>query len=320
MLNRLLSLGYAGVFATSLLAAPAAAQDDDEWGADVDADVDVDGDADLDTEGDGMDASADVSAEGDMSVDVDVPEEDGVAGLVLGAGQIGLLGEIAVNFSTENVGKPLSIAPDIWYGVSNELTVGLVHSNTGLYEYWGGLGNSLCVVGEDNGCTDLYNRGGLRALYQFQRGDLQLAADGGLYWESISPFALQLRAGLHGRYTSGKFGVEFTPAVHLGITERDSSFDSILVPVTVGFQATPQLLVGLQSGINVLDIANAGDSWNLPLGIGAMYHVDQRLSAGASLNFVGLRENTVGELDPGTSVTSGGTEFRTLNLVVGYLL
>ena len=49
---------------------------------------------------------------------------------------------IDVNMSADAVGKPFSIAPDIYYGVSDKLSVGLTH-DTG-----------LCLAGEENGCAD----------------------------------------------------------------------------------------------------------------------------------------------------------------------
>ena len=53
-------------------------------------------------------------------------------GLVLARGQL----ELAINFelemSADKIGKPVSIAPDVAYGVSDDLTVALVHSLYGV--------------------------------------------------------------------------------------------------------------------------------------------------------------------------------------------
>src|SRR5262249_32226978 len=60
------------------------------------------------------------------------------------------------NLSSDATFKPFSVSPDIWYGATDELTVGLVHSSVGGSGFIGGADNSLCLAGKDNGCADLY--------------------------------------------------------------------------------------------------------------------------------------------------------------------
>src|SRR5689334_16309273 len=48
--------------------------------------------------------------------------------LVLGKGKIAIAGStVNINLSADAVGKPFSLAPSVFYGVNEKLTVGLVH-------------------------------------------------------------------------------------------------------------------------------------------------------------------------------------------------
>ncbi len=61
------------------------------------------------------------------------------------------------------VGAPTSLAPDLWYGVLPELTIGLIHSDLSLDRI--GVGASVCVntlrqLSVTNSCFDRYHGGG----------------------------------------------------------------------------------------------------------------------------------------------------------------
>jgi hypothetical protein len=52
---------------------------------------------------------------------------------------------VELNLSKDNAFKPVSISPDVWYGVTNDLTLGLVHSSIGATGVIGGVGDALCI-------------------------------------------------------------------------------------------------------------------------------------------------------------------------------
>jgi len=217
---------------------------------------------------------------------------EGAAGgkppFILPKGKLAVHVALGVNMSKSAVAKPISVSPDIWYGVMPKLEVGLVHSNMGLSGFWFNTGQSLCLGGLERGCFKLYNSLGVLAHFSLMEGNLDLAADGGLIVRSLSdPMMLGLKAGVKGRWMSGKIMVMFAPNIYVGITERDFNKESISVPVTVGFAVSPKLHAGVQTGIaGPLD--GFGDAYIVPVGVGAMFMVNDKLGVGGSFNFPNL--------------------------------
>src|SRR5262245_41487981 len=85
------------------------------------------------------------------------------------------------NLSDSATFKPFAISPDIWYGATDDITVGLVHSSVGSSGFIGGADSSLCLAGTDNGCPDVYRGFGVDVRYNLKTGMLSYAADGGVY-------------------------------------------------------------------------------------------------------------------------------------------
>src|SRR4051794_21644683 len=76
---------------------------------------------------------------------------EGADQLTLPKGRLLLDAYIAANLSSGAVFKPFSISPDLWYGATDDVTVGLVHSGLGSTGFIGGGfglgGQSLCLSG-----------------------------------------------------------------------------------------------------------------------------------------------------------------------------
>lgn len=229
--------------------------------------------------------------------------------LTLGAGKIEIGGEtVTINLSADAVGKPISLAPAIYYGVNDKLTVGVTHDAgstmwsprpafrtitivnpldptmtlTGV----GGAG--ICLTGEDNGCNKVYDNVGLDALFSLAMGKFSVAAHGGLDVFSFDPFTLSLRAGVLGRYEiAPKIAVSFDPRISIGLTERDFNKETIDVPAWLWFMASPKLAAYVSSGIaGPLD--GFGDAFSIPLGVGANFNVNEKLSAGLDFQFLNI--------------------------------
>ena len=68
-----------------------------------------------------------------------------------------------INLSKDRAGKPVSLAPDIYYSVSDALQIGLLHT---LPMGWQTLpGTGLCLSGKDSGCPHVYNNIGFDLMY-----------------------------------------------------------------------------------------------------------------------------------------------------------
>jgi hypothetical protein len=256
-------------------------------------------------------------SEGDEGVAAEVTEEQQ---MTLPAGRAFVQVFAEINLSTDQALKPLSIAPDLWYGVNDQLTVGLVHSNRGSTGFFGGTGAGLCLTGSDNGCGKVYNNLGIDARYHFYRsGGITMAADGGLFARSFDPFALALKVGATGRWQSGQLAVDLAPSIFAGLTERDpegevdvevsSNKEIFLLPVTAIYAITPQLGAAVQAGVTV-PFESTGDLWTFGMSIGAQYLVNEQISADLAFSLPLLAGGPDG----------AGADFRAITLGVGYAL
>ena len=70
--------------------------------------------------------------------------------LTLQKGRLVLNAYVGIGLSDGAAFKPISLSPDVWYGVTDDITAGLVHSGVGTTGLLGDVGQSLCLTGKDN--------------------------------------------------------------------------------------------------------------------------------------------------------------------------
>ena len=198
--------------------------------------------------------------------------------------------QLGINLSTDAVAKPISLSPDIWYGVNEKLTLGLIHSAVGSTGIQGIPGTSLCLTGSDNGCGKLYDNVGIDARYTLKSGaKFQLALDAGLFVNSFDPFALSLKAGVAGRYRLGKkAALEFSPNLFFGITARDGSTNGMVtvagnqevltVPVNLIYALDEKIGLMAQLAFSVPPFKDAGDLYTFGFAVGGSYAINKQLS------------------------------------------
>jgi hypothetical protein len=211
----------------------------------------------------------------------------GATDVTLRQGGIGIDGDLVIGLSKDNAGKPIQIVPNLYYGVSDVLTVGLAH-NTGSEIFQavnvpGGRG--LCLSGESDGCRKVYNNVAADVLFSFMRSStMDLAAHGGLDIAAFDPTVLQLRLGVKGKTMAGPLVIVFDPAFYIGLTERDGNKEAINLPVRLGFMATPQLNLGLSAAIGG-QLDGFGDNYSVPLGLGGTFALNSQLDLRAQFAF-----------------------------------
>ena len=197
--------------------------------------------------------------------------------LALPQGGLVLDAFVEANLSKSAAFKPVSLSPDLWYGATDELTLGLVHSSVGATGFLGGVGDSLCLVGKSNGCAHFYQDVGLDARYRLIA---PLVIDAGLFARSFDPFLLAGKLGISGRWRFDKATVEVNPSLFFGFTHRDPlNKDTFFLPVTVSYEVVEKLALSLQTGVQV-QLEQASDNYRVPLSIAARYQFDSHLGAG----------------------------------------
>jgi len=223
--------------------------------------------------------------------------------LTLPAGTIQIHADFFGNLGADAVFKPFGLAPDIHYGVNDKLTVGLVH------------GRSLCLAGEDNGCAKIYDDVGLDVLYGLSHSPkMDLAAHVGVNAYSLDPLTLGLRLGVQLKYQMDKLGIYADPSIGIGVTERDAGNKEIFaLPIWIAYQVNGNLAPFVRTGLGGVSIAAAtdyngaanldvdmagfGDTFTIPLGVGAIYGVSNKLDLGAEFDFPGVAGSDAASTD-----------------------
>jgi hypothetical protein len=241
----------------------------------------------------------------------------GATDVTLHQGGIGIDGDVVIGLSKGNAGKPINIVPNLYYGVSNELTVGLAH-NPGA-EVFQTAGTGLCLSGTSGGCDKVYNNLSLDALFSFMRSStMDLAAHGGLDFLQLSPdVLLSLRVGVKGKTMAGPLVIVFDPSLNIGLTNRDPvNKEYLQIPVRVGFLATPQLNLGLSVAfIALIDPPSGfsvGDLYQVPVGIGGTFAINNMLDVRAQFSLDQLGSASAQLLG------GGRADARTLSIGAAY--
>jgi hypothetical protein len=227
--------------------------------------------------------------------------------LTAARGMLEVSGNVEISFSSERIFEPISIAPDLYFGVTDDLTLGVTHSAASLSLI--GAGNGLCLSGRSRGCPDFYNNINLEARYQLPEfGRMDIVLQGGFLVQDFNPFASMLRLGGFLRWTTGTLSVQSNPWIGIALTERDLYSTLVNIPVHAAFQFSPRLAAILGTGINGT-VEDASDFWLIPLSFGVLYAVTNTLDVGATFGFPGVA---------GSAIAT--TDARALNLFVNYRL
>jgi len=202
------------------------------------------------------------------------------------AGTVTINGAIDLNLSKNAVLKPIYVTPDIYYGINDQLTLGIVH---GAWEDIFQGGGGLCLGGQDRGCFKAYNNVTLDGLYSLLRqAGFELAAHAGFDFRNIDQKFLGLHLGAALKFTSGPLAIVADPSLGVGLNKRDQgNKESITIPVRIGFQASPTVAAFLDTGIGG-PTSNFGDSYQIPAGVGALVAVAPIADVGAKFEFSNL--------------------------------
>jgi hypothetical protein len=204
--------------------------------------------------------------------------------LVLPAG--GVEGSVAVetNLSTNLAGTPTSIAPDLWYGATDRLTVGVVHSADALSLV--GAGDGLCLGGTAHGCEQAYSNLGLDARWSLARGAWSAAARVRLVTRRWSPWLPSVRIGALVRWQRGRVAVVSDPQLQIGLDNTDlGNRNAIHVPLWIRVQPAPRAELYLRTGVDG-DLAVFDDVWAVPAMIGARVAITGHVDVAAEGGFV----------------------------------
>lgn len=195
--------------------------------------------------------------------------------ITLDAGELEAQLTLATNLRPRRFGEPTSISPDAWFGVTDALTVGVVHSARSLDEI--DADRPLCT----SDCQADY-RGGLDARYEVHR---YVAPRVRLLVRDTDPWKPAVTVGALVHYTKGRFALTTDPYLRLGLANRDlGNRATLLLPLQLAMQPTCKWMIALRVGYDGA-LAVARDGWRGQLGAVAGVHPIEPLELTIELGF-----------------------------------
>lgn len=203
---------------------------------------------------------------------------------------------VLVNASKDDFGKPTSLAPDLYYSVSDTVQVGLLH--TGPMGWQSRPGFGLCLTGTANGCPRVYNNVGFDFMYGLLYGDFHLSLHSSLFLLPISgPTGVMWTIGLAGKFHfSDVVALYFDPQVGVMLAHRDVYKDQLFIPLELQFQVGAATSLKVLSGVSG-QLSDLGNTFQVPLGLGLVANVSSSIDLGLRFSF----DNLLGHVFPGIS-------------------
>jgi hypothetical protein len=238
-------------------------------------------------------------AQGDDDVPPVTTAPDGEYAVMRGVqGPAGMLSArvlLDVNLSADRAGEPISLAPDLYYSVTDKLQLGLLHQGPLGWQARPGLG--LCLTGEQHGCPHVYDNLGFDAMYGVAFGKLHLSTHGTLFINSFDQGAVGAAFGVAGKvHLKRRLALFFDPKLEVELSKRDLFDDQLVIPLELQYQAgaltTLKLLTGLTGGLSAF-----GDTYEIPVGIGVVRNLSKHVDLGARFSF----DNLLGHIPDGAS-------------------
>lgn len=200
-----------------------------------------------------------------------------------------LHGELMFDISNDRVFKDVSMSPDVFFGITDDFTLGIEHSKTmGVYNV---PGTAPLCIGGDRYCTNFYDQVAFDGKYRvIKKDELQLAVHGMLGGQSLDPIGLGMRAGVLLRWHPAPiFSLDFDPGLGIGFTNRDTAGafrfmtagnkEFLYLPARANIQAT-EALSFFGDLYFLLPFDEAGDIVRFGTNLGLQYAVTNRVDIG----------------------------------------
>jgi len=207
------------------------------------------------------------------------------------------------NLSSDEVGEPVFLNPSVYYGLTDQWSVGLRHFR------------GVCL-GDEADCGQTYNDVSVETVYGLgTQGPVNMAARVAINWAPIDPSAWSAELGALARGNLGPVTVLLAPALNFGLSDRDGAVkvtgtpislgsysvliptgsvdnrEYLLLPATVQFQVTPALAaVGAIAANGPLNPEEGGygDAYTVPVSLGAVWTPLRMLDVGAHFTWIDL--------------------------------
>jgi hypothetical protein len=207
--------------------------------------------------------------------------------LVLDEGAVDLRLTVETNLEAGRIARPLSLAPDAWWGITPRWTLGLIHSNASLDRI--DAGATFCVRQSDaSTCRDLYRGSGVDVRYSALAGAWAIAPRLRVVIRDVDPFKPATTLGALVRWTHGRFAIASDPYVRLPLANHSLGNRAALsVPLWLMVQPAGGVMIAAHTGFDA-DFVVIGDGYHGPLALGATYRVTPEVDVGVELGWLKL--------------------------------
>jgi hypothetical protein len=202
--------------------------------------------------------------------------------VALGAGELDarLVTEVGIG---RDFGVPISLAPDVWYGVTSRWTLGITHSRASIDLV--DAGASLCVHDDGLACPTVY-RGSQLDVRWLARDDVALR--GRLLVRDVDPWKPAVALGALAQWRAGRFSIVTDPYLRIGLAHRDEgNRDAIVVPVWLAVDPTCGVRLAIHTGFDG-ELATLADGWHVPLALVTAVQLPVHLEAGLEVGWASL--------------------------------
>ncbi len=215
---------------------------------------------------------------------------------------------LLVNASQDSFGKPTSLAPDLFYSITDNVQIGLLHTGPMGWQSTPGFG--LCLTGTP-GCPRVYDNVGFDFMYGLLYGDFHLSLHSSLFLLPIAdPTGVMWTIGVTGKFHfTDAVALFFDPQVGVMLAHRDTYKERLFIPIELQFQATAAVSLKVLSGVTG-QLSALGDTYQVPVGLGLVGNVNSHVDLGVRFSF----DNLLGNVAAGVS----RTDIRSIGLLLTF--
>ena len=205
---------------------------------------------------------------------------------MLDEGQVAADLTAEVNLGENLVGAPFSLAPDAWYGILPQLTLGVIHSDLSVDRI--GVGASFCVNTQYVLCRHHYHGSGLDGLYSVRTGSFAAAVHVRVLLRDLYPVKPAVTLGAALRWQRGRWAISGDPYLQLGLANlADGNRAELWLPVVFAFQPMVRWAIELHTGWNS-DLAVWRDGYFVPAALRATARATSHVDVGAEFGFTSI--------------------------------
>jgi hypothetical protein len=200
--------------------------------------------------------------------------------LVLARGEVLARLTLEASLAAGAVLEPVSLAPDLWVGVTHRLAVGVTHSSATRGRVTAGRG--LCLRGAAAGCDARYAGVAADARFRLRARGPEVAGRVAIDFRRLSPAVVALEIGAVARWRKGRLAVTAEPYLSLGLVH--SALDNPVagnLPVALSWQVVPCVAVDVRTGFRGT-LRDFLGTLEVPLGVGATFGLRGGVDVGAS--------------------------------------